>query len=79
VEPQPLGYELIESIDLVIATPIASMLFRQPVAQDLGEFASPSWLATDPANDRMNVWVAIGILMALRSGLRVHDLGHTPP
>ena len=64
VDPRPLSYDLIENIDLAVATPIASMLFREPIADDPHRFSVPSWLATEAAKDRMNVWVAIGMLMA---------------
>jgi hypothetical protein len=63
VDPRPLDYNTIEDIDLAIATPIASMLFRQPITQDALDFTSPSWLNSDAVSDRMNVWVAIGMVM----------------
>jgi hypothetical protein len=63
VNPRPLDYDTIENIDLAIATPMASMLFRQPITQDALDFTSPSWLNSASVSDRMNVWVAIGMVM----------------
>jgi hypothetical protein len=64
VQPQPLSRDLMEDVDRSIATPISSMLFRQSPANDMGDATAPSWLATDAANERMNVWVGVGMLMA---------------
>jgi hypothetical protein len=30
----------------------------------MDDATTPSWLATDAANERMNVWAAVGMLMA---------------
>ena len=72
VDPRPLDYDTVEDIDLGIATPIASMLFRQPINPDELSFTSPGWLNSDAVSDRMNVWVAVGMLMA-RLGLSNGD------
>ena len=63
-DPQPLDHDTIEDIDTAIAVPIASMMFRQPITQGTLDFTSPTWLNTDWVSDRMNVWVAIGMVMS---------------
>ena len=64
VDARPIEFHILEEADLGVATPIASMLFRQPITDAVHAFTTPAWLATDSANARMKVWVAIGMLMA---------------
>lgn len=63
-DPQPLSQDILKDIELSVAIPIASMLFREPVTHDATGAPTLRWLDSDAAQDRMNVWVAIGMLMA---------------
>jgi hypothetical protein len=63
VDPQPLDEALMADISVGVAAPIASMVFREPLVDDEKGFASPGWLDSDAVADRMNVWVAVGMVM----------------
>jgi hypothetical protein len=54
----------LEAIDTAVATPIASMLFREAAAGEPDGLTFPDWLSKEQVDERMNVWVAIGMLMA---------------
>jgi hypothetical protein len=62
--PETLSSLELEAIDAAVATPIASMLFRQAAAGEPHGLTYPDWLSKGQVDERMNVWVAIGMLMA---------------
>jgi hypothetical protein len=53
----------LEEVDAAVAIPIASMLFRDAVAGELDGLTMPSWLSKESVEERMNVWVAVGMSM----------------
>jgi len=53
----------LEEVDAAVATPIASMLFREAAVEEPDGRAVPGWLSKEPVNERMNVWVAVGMSM----------------
>ena len=61
--PDTLTSSEVKQVDVAIAIPIASILFRDAAAGELDGIAMPSWLNKDSVDDRMNVWVAVGISM----------------
>jgi hypothetical protein len=54
--------ELVE-VDAAVAVPMASMLFREADTSDVDGLAVPTWLSREPVDERMNVWVAVGMSM----------------
>jgi hypothetical protein len=62
--PETLTSLELEAIDVAVATPVASMLFRDATAGELDGTAFPNWLSKEQVGERMNVWVAIGMSMA---------------
>jgi len=53
----------LEEVDAAVAVPIASTLFRDTVAGELDGSSVPSWLKQESVDERMNVWVAVGMSM----------------
>jgi hypothetical protein len=53
----------VKEIDVAIAIPIASILFRDAAAGEPDRIAMPNWLSKDSVDERMNVWVAVGMSM----------------
>ena len=47
-----------------IAEPIAEMLFRSPPLTERHGTALPVWMDSEPVTRRMNVWVAVGMMLA---------------
>ena len=56
-----LTSEEVKEIDVAIAIPIASILFRDAAAGEPEGIAMPDWLSKDSVDERMNVWVAVGM------------------
>ena len=54
-----------------LPSPIASMLFREVAASELDELGVASWLSKESVDERMNVWVAVGMSM---ERLRLNNL-----
>jgi hypothetical protein len=61
--PDTLTSREVEEVDAAVAVPIASMLFREPDASELENSTMPAWLSREPVDQRMNVWVAVGMSM----------------
>lgn len=59
MEPQLL-FQLANSI----ATPMAQILSGAPIGQDADGITMPTWLNSDVVRERMQVWSAVGQLMA---------------
>ena len=60
-------------IDAAVAVPIASMLFHGPAADHLdGQPLLPSWMSKEQVDERMNVWVAVGMAIE-RLEMNNHD------
>jgi len=57
-----LPQELVEDVSLELAEPITAMVFGSS-AVDADRFTPPLWLAADSVIDRMNVWVAVGLVL----------------
>jgi hypothetical protein len=62
--PDTLTSVEVEAVDAAIATPMASTLFRQAAAGEPDGLTFPDWLSKEQVDERMNVWVAIGMSMA---------------
>jgi hypothetical protein len=61
--PDTLTDRELNEVDAAVATPIASMLFRATAVEEPDGPAVPSWLSRESVNERMNVWVAVGMSM----------------
>jgi hypothetical protein len=61
--PDTLTSSEVRQVDAAVAIPIASILFRDAAAGELDGIAMPGWLNKDSVDDRMNVWVAVGMLI----------------
>jgi hypothetical protein len=62
-DPDTLSQALLEEISTDIADPIGAILFA-PALADLGDDpAIQGWLTSENVAERMNVWVAVGMLM----------------
>lgn len=59
----PLAKILVEEVADSIADTIAGMLFAAPVATYQHGVSLPTWLNVESVTYRMNVWVAVGMLM----------------
>lgn len=60
--PHTLTHLQLAEVDAAIAVPIASMLFHGPTAKDHdGGPLLPSWMSKEQVEERMNVWVAVGM------------------
>jgi hypothetical protein len=62
--PEAFNSLELAAVDAAVAVPIASMLFTDAAAGELNGIIFPSWLTREQVDERMNVWVAIGMLMA---------------
>lgn len=62
----PAGDRLgpLEEIEAAIAGPAALLLMDAPERLSHTGVTMPVWLDNDPANQRMDVWVAVGLMMA---------------
>jgi hypothetical protein len=58
---ETLAPELVHEVGRELADLVAAMVFAAP-AGSTGTFAPPLWLGADSVIDRMNVWVAVGML-----------------
>jgi hypothetical protein len=64
VEPEgAAAFASLAEINTAIVVPIASVLFEGPGDDHGVAQALPNWLEHDAASDRVNVWVAIGMLV----------------
>lgn len=61
--PDTLTASELAEIDSAIATPVASMLFRDSLPGEPTGITVPEWLDQEQIDNRMNVWVAVGIAM----------------
>jgi len=63
--PKTLTSVELEAVAVAVAGPIASMLFKAAAAGEMDERSMlPSWMSGEQVDDRLNVWVAIGMSMA---------------
>jgi hypothetical protein len=62
--PAALTSVELEAIDAAVASPIAGMLFNAAAREAEGS-TLPGWMSGAGVDDRLNVWVAIGMSMAL--------------
>jgi hypothetical protein len=53
----------VEEIAAAVAAPIASTLFQGADAVELDGTTVPGWLSRESVDERMNVWVAVGMSM----------------
>jgi hypothetical protein len=53
----------LKQVEAAVAIPIASTLFREANDGEPDGIAMPAWLNQDSVEDRMNVWVAVGMSM----------------
>ena len=60
-----LAAELVDQVHVELAEPIAQMIFCGP-ATVIPTFTPPIWLGADSVIDRMNVWVAVGLVQEKR-------------
>ena len=60
--PDALPPDLVEEVGLELTEPISAMIFGSP-SPDTGSFTPPLWLGADSVIDRMNVWVAVGMVL----------------
>lgn len=58
---EPLALELVDEVGRELTEPIAAMVFGAPTGST-ETFVPPLWLGADSVIDRMNVWVAVGLL-----------------
>jgi hypothetical protein len=63
ISPDTLTRAELEQVDAAVAVPIAGILFSQSADGGLDGVAVPDWLSAEPAAERLNVWVAVGISM----------------
>jgi hypothetical protein len=63
ISPDTLTSSEVKNIEAAIAIPIASIMFHDAAAGELDGIAMPSWLSKDSVDERMNVWVAVGMSM----------------
>jgi hypothetical protein len=62
--PETLTSSEVEEVEAAVAIPMASMLIMGTAAAgELDGVAVPNWLSTESAEERMNVWVAVGMSM----------------
>jgi hypothetical protein len=61
--PESTDFRSLGDVVSAVVDPIADILFDQPMTSDAESGRLPLWLGVDPARRRMNVWVAIGILV----------------
>jgi hypothetical protein len=54
----------LEEIEAAVAGPAALLLMSAPQRVSHTGLTMPVWLDNDPANQRMDVWVAVGLMMA---------------
>lgn len=62
-DPEALPWELVEAVDCQLADRVADSLFTAPTAVYRHGLSLPTWLNVEPVTNRMNVWVAVGMLM----------------
>jgi len=83
--PQQLRRLSLQEVSAEIADPMAAMLFDGP--GNVWEYGTvlPTWMNNDSVNQRMNVWVAVGILIEhagltnadALAALRAYAFGHS--
>lgn len=61
---EPMDAQLLAQLAGSIATPVAQILSGAPIAQDADGITMPTWLNSDLVRERMQVWSAVGQLMA---------------
>jgi hypothetical protein len=61
---EPMDPQLLFQLANSIATPMAQILSGAPIEQDLDSITMPTWLNSDLVRERMQVWSAVGQLMA---------------
>lgn len=65
--------DLVEEVRVELAEPITAMLFGS-AAPETGSFTPPLWLGADSVIDRMNVWVAVGLVQERTQRDNAHAL-----
>jgi hypothetical protein len=63
ISPDTFGRRELDEIDAAVAVPITAVLFQQSVTDELDWLGMPTWLTQDSVDERMNVWVAVGMSM----------------
>jgi GAF domain len=61
--PDTLTNSELAEFDAAVATPITSTLFRDAGAIELDGVTVTTWLSKESVDERMNVWVAVGMSM----------------
>lgn len=61
--PDSAAFRALGDVVSAVVDPIADILFDEPVTAEAQSGLLPLWLGVNPARRRMNVWVAIGILV----------------
>lgn len=61
-DPDERAFRDLPTIRAAIADPISGMLFEAPTATFQHGIALPTWLNSTSVTERMNVWVAIGMV-----------------
>jgi len=63
-DPDPGRFGPLEELEVAVAGPAAALLMEAPNRVSSEGLEMPVWLDNDRANDRMDVWVAVGMMMA---------------
>jgi hypothetical protein len=63
-DPSGDAFEAIADLQVAIAQPAAALLLAAPMTTGPDGVEMPAWFDTDAASSRMDVWVAVGMLMA---------------
>ncbi|GAA1434583.1 hypothetical protein GCM10009616_29380 [Microlunatus lacustris] len=65
--PEPMDRELLVHLTTSVAGPVAALLAGAPVGEDGAGITMPIWLDNDRVHARMDVWAAVGVVMAAAS------------
>lgn len=64
---EPMDRRLLFQLATSVASPIAAVLAGAPVGEDHAGITMPVWLNSDRVQARMEVWAAVGVVMAAAS------------
>ncbi|CAA9301696.1 MAG: hypothetical protein AVDCRST_MAG48-1374 [uncultured Friedmanniella sp.] len=64
---EPMDTQLLFQLATSVGSPAAAMLAGAPVREDDAGVTMPVWLDTDLVHSRMDVWSAVGVLVAASS------------
>lgn len=70
--PEPMDRRLLFDLAGSVGNPIAAVLAGAPIGEDDAGITMPVWLNSDRVHARMDVWAAVGVVMAA-SGLQNLD------